>query len=250
MMRVCSSALRCAAPRVQGRWLHQCAGKRIAVILSGCGVYDGSEVQEATFVMAGITRRGASFKCFAPDKPQMHVVDHTKGEEMEPARNVLVESARIARGDVSPLTDLKGADFDAVIFPGGFGAAKNLSSFATQGPELTVDADVAAAINDFRAAGKPLGFCCIAPVIAAKVIGDGVELTVGGDKEGADWPFAGAAGAINVVGGRHVVKGPSEAHTDAAKKVVSSAAYMCGTAQVHEVQDSVDAMVDGVAKLL
>merc|ERR1712136_540153 len=112
---------------------------KVAVVLSGCGVYDGSEIHEASAVLVHLSRAGASVSMFAPDKKQMHVIDHTKGAEMDQERNVMVESARIARGQIAPLTELKAADYDAVIFPGGFGAAKNLSDFAIKGPELSLD---------------------------------------------------------------------------------------------------------------
>lgn len=225
-------------------------GKQIAVVLSGCGVYDGSEVHESVFVLSQVSARGGTYQCFAPDKAMMHVVDHTAGSEMPETRNVLTESARIARGAVKALTELDPAGFDAVIFPGGFGAAKNLSDFATAGPELAVETETARVITGFRAADKPLGFCCISPVLAAKVLGGGVELTVGSDEESEEWPYAGAAGAIDAVGATHVVKPLAEAHTDAAQKVVSSPAYMNNTRPIHEVEASVRAMVDGVVELL
>eukprot|EP00928_Gymnodinium_smaydae_P091679 TRINITY_DN75403_c0_g1_i1.p1 TRINITY_DN75403_c0_g1~~TRINITY_DN75403_c0_g1_i1.p1 ORF type:complete len:264 (-),score=63.99 TRINITY_DN75403_c0_g1_i1:49-840(-) len=242
-----------APPRLAGvaqRAFASGSGKKVAVVLAGAGVADGSEIQEAVFVLSTLSKMGASASCFAPDKPQMHVVNHTSFQPEEGAtRNVLQESARIARGAVANLATLKAADFDAVIFPGGFGVAKNLSNFATEGPNLTVDADVARVIGEFHAQKKALGFYCIAPVLAARVLGSGVELTVGSDKEGEDWPYAGAAGAINAVGAKHVVKPLGEAHVDASNKVVSSAAYMCGTAKVHEIEESVAAMVKGTLAL-
>merc|ERR1712048_1143266 len=121
---------------------------------------------------------------------------------------------------------LTAGGFDAVVFPGGFGAAKNLSNFASAGPELEVESETARVITEFKTAGKPLGFCCISPVVAAKVLGSGVELTVGSDQESEEWPYAGAAGAINAVGAKHIVKPLAEVHIDASQKVASSAAYM------------------------
>eukprot|EP00929_Paragymnodinium_shiwhaense_P023986 TRINITY_DN14891_c0_g1_i1.p3 TRINITY_DN14891_c0_g1~~TRINITY_DN14891_c0_g1_i1.p3 ORF type:complete len:263 (-),score=76.73 TRINITY_DN14891_c0_g1_i1:1960-2748(-) len=237
-----------------GRGFAAATGKKVAVVLSGCGVADGSEVQESVFVLSRLSRAGATTSCFAPDKPQMHVVDHTKfaPEESTAERNVLKESARIARGSVQALSELRASDFDAVIFPGGFGAAKNLSDFATKGAELEVEPDVERVIKEFHTAKKAMGFCCIAPVLAAKVLGKSaaVELTVGSDKEGESWPYAGAAGAIDALGAKHVVKELSESHVDSGNKVVTSAAWMCGTAQVHEIEDSVAAMVEDTLKLV
>ncbi|XP_052248479.1 ES1 protein homolog, mitochondrial-like isoform X2 [Dreissena polymorpha] len=190
----------------------------VAVVLSGCGVYDGSEVHESSAVLVHLSRAGAAVAIFAPDTNQLHTINHTKGETMEPNRNVLVESARIARGKISPLSNLKAADFDAVVFPGGFGAAKNL-------------------------------LCCISPVIAAKVI-PGCEVTVGQEQEdGGRWPYAGTAGAIKAMGATHVPKNVTESHTDMKHKIVTTPAFMCET-KFHEVFDGIGKMINGVLKLV
>jgi len=226
---------------------------KVALVLSGCGVYDGSEVHEASACLVHLSRASASVSMFAPDVAQMHVVDHTKGAPMEgESRNVLVESARIARGKVAPLADLRAGDFDAVIFPGGFGAAKNLSDFAVKGPELTLIPDVDRVLTEFRGASKPIGLCCIAPVLAAKAFGaaGGVELTMGGEaEEGGKWPYAGATGAAKALGATHVPKDSADAaHVDCKNKVVTAPAYMCETA-VHEIFDGIGKMVGEVLKL-
>ena len=116
--------------------------KTVAIVLSGCGVYDGSEIHESVISMLELKRNGANYSCFAPDKDQMHVVDHTKGEPSGETRNVLVESARIARGIIEPLSELVVSKFDAIVFPGGFGAAKNLSTWGVDGPGGEIDPDV------------------------------------------------------------------------------------------------------------
>lgn len=224
---------------------------KVAVVLSGCGVYDGSEIHEASAVLVHLSRAGASVSMFAPDKKQMHVIDHTKGAEMDQERNVMVESARIARGQIAPLTELKAADYDAVIFPGGFGAAKNLSDFAIKGPELSLDPDAGRVLADFHSASKPIGLCCIAPVLAAKALGSqGVELTMGAeDEQEGRWPYAGATGAAKALGAVHIPKDSADAtHVDAKNKVVTAPAYMCETA-VHEIFDGIGKMVDGILKL-
>ncbi|XP_041368741.1 glutamine amidotransferase-like class 1 domain-containing protein 3A, mitochondrial [Gigantopelta aegis] len=212
---------------------------KVAVVLSGCGVYDGSEIHEASAVMVHLSRGGANVSMFAPDINQMHVINHTKGEPMEPSRNVLVESARIARGNISALSKLKANEFDAVIFPGGFGAAKNLSSFAVDGTAMKVNADVERVLKEFHGAGKPIGLCCIAPVLAAKVI-QGSEVTVGtSDQE--------AAGAVGAMGGKHISTKVNESHTDQKNNIVTTAAFMCDAA-LHEIFDGVGKMINDVLK--
>jgi len=223
--------------------------KRVAVVLSGCGVYDGSEVQESIFALNQLSKMKAQVECFAPNIPQMHVINHNKGEPEEGvSRNVLAESARICRGNVKDLASLAAKDFDAAIFPGGFGAAKNLSDLAVKGGEVTLNADVDRVIKEFHSAGKVQGFCCIAPALAAKAL-EGVEVTVGSDQESPSWPYAGTTGAIAAVGSKHIVKPLNEAHVDSTYKVVSSPAYMCNDAPIHEIEESVVAMVTKTMEL-
>ncbi|XP_076439421.1 ES1 protein homolog, mitochondrial-like [Babylonia areolata] len=221
---------------------------KVAVVLSGCGVYDGSEVHEASATLVNLSRSGADVAIFAPDIEQMHVVDHTKGAPMEPNRNVLVESARIARGKIDALSTLKASGFDAVIFPGGFGAAKNLSTFAVDGTEMKVNGEVERVLKEFHGAKKPIGLCCIAPVLAAKVL-PGCEVTVGSDQEeGGKWPYAGTAGAIGSMGSKHVKKDVTECHVDSKNKIVTTPAFMCET-DVYKIFDGISLMVKEVIKM-
>lgn len=155
--------------------------KKFAVVLSGCGVYDGTEIGEAMMTLLALEEAGCRYQMFAPDKNQMRVMNHMKGETMDESRNVLTESARIARGNVKSLDLYDPAGFDGLIFPGGFGAATNLSSFAVKGADMEVDSQVASAVERTRAAGKILAAMCIAPVIFGKLL-PGVEVTVGHDK--------------------------------------------------------------------
>ncbi|XP_044775256.1 glutamine amidotransferase-like class 1 domain-containing protein 3A, mitochondrial isoform X2 [Neomonachus schauinslandi] len=193
-------------------------GARVALVLSGCGVYDGTELHEASAVLVHLSRGGAEVQIFAPDIPQMHVVDHAKGQPSESeTRNVLTESARIARGKITDLARLSAANHDAAIFPGGFGAAKNF-------------------------------LCCIAPVLAARVL-RGVEVTVGHEQEeGGKWPYAGTAEAIKALGAKHCAKGVTEAHVDQKNKVVTTPAFMCET-ELHHIHDGIGAMVKKVLEL-
>ncbi|XP_053312787.1 glutamine amidotransferase-like class 1 domain-containing protein 3, mitochondrial [Spea bombifrons] len=234
-----------------GRSLHRTAGTpaaRVALVLSGCGVYDGSEIHEASAILVHLSRAGADVKIFAPDVPQMHVIDHIKGQPTPETRNVLAESARIARGDITALSHLNASDHDAVIFPGGFGAAKNLSSYAVDGDSCRVHQDVERILKDFNKAKKPIGLCCIAPVLAAKVI-PGVEVTVGQEEElGGKWPYAGTAKSIRALGGEHCPKEVHEVHVDGRHRVVTTPAFM-GHAPLHAIFDGIGAMVSVVLKL-
>mmetsp|Transcript_39851 Transcript_39851/g.79888 ORF Transcript_39851/g.79888 Transcript_39851/m.79888 type:complete len:255 (-) Transcript_39851:156-920(-) len=219
------------------------ASKKVAVVFSGCGVFDGTEVTEGTAALVHLSRAGAQVQVFAPDKEQMHALDHTKGAELPEKRNVLVESARIARGNVQPLQALKASDYDALIFPGGFGAAKNLSSWAVDGTDCKVDEDVARTIKEFHSAQKPIGACCIAPVLLAKVLqGKDIMVTVG-SQGGEQWPYGGTIGQIESLGAKHETTTIDGVCVDSANKLATSPAFMYegGFAEVH---DSVGKMVD------
>ena len=191
----------------------------VAVILSGCGVYDGAEINEAVLTLLSLEQQGASYQCFAPDREQMHVINHLTGEPAEgERRNVLVEAARIARGNIKPITEAKLADFDALVVRGGFGAAKNLCDFAVAGDQMTVQADFLELAQSFHQAGKPIGLICIAPVMAAAICGEGTRCTIGNDAD--------TAAAIGAMGGEHLECPVSEARVDADKKMVTTPAYM------------------------
>ncbi|RVE58291.1 hypothetical protein OJAV_G00207910 [Oryzias javanicus] len=221
--------------------------KRVAVVLAGCGVYDGSEIHEASAVLVHLSRGGATVQMFAPNIEQMHVINHLKGEPAEEKRNVLVESARLARGNVQDLSKLSVKDHDAVIFPGGFGAAKNLCTWAVQGKDCSVNDEVKAALQAFHGEGKPIGLCCISPVLAAKVF-PGCEVTVGVEKDERYPDTSDTAAAINQLGCKHVSKSVTESHVDGKNKLVTTCAFMCN-APIHEIFDGIGSMVQGVLKL-
>jgi len=226
------------------------SGKKVAVVLAGCGVYDGSECTEAVSTLIHLSAAGCVVSCYAPDVAQHHAVDHTTGKEMDAPRNTLVESARIARGKVEALSGLDVAAFDVLIIPGGFGAAKNLCNHATvaQGDaaKMVVNPDVEKAVRAFHEAKKPIGMCCIAPVIAAHVLK--CKVTVG-QAEGDKWPYAGTVGAIGNYGGSHEAKAWNEACIDEANRVVTSPGYMYDGAP-HEIHESVGAMVKATIALV
>ncbi len=204
---------------------------KVAVCLSGCGVFDGSEIHEAVLTLLALDQAGAEVLCCAPDISQTSVVNHVDKTPMEEKRNVLVESARIARGNIKNLAEVHADQIDALIFPGGLGAAKNLSSYALQGVDCRVHADVERLVGEMLAAGKPIGAICIAPAMLARLLGKrGIkaQLTIGHDSKTAE--------AINKMGARHVACGCGEAVADDTYRIVSTPAYMLarGPAEVYE----------------
>ena len=214
--------------------------KKVAVILSGCGVYDGAEIHESVLTLLRLDQRGAQVQCFAPNVPQLHVVDHYSGDEMADSRNVLVESARIARGQIKDVKELHVGDFDALILPGGFGVAKNLSDFAISGAQCTVQPDVLSAAQAFVKAGKPLGLICIAPALAAKIFGSGVICTIGNDHE--------TAAALVQMGAVHHECEVREIVEDSAHKLVTTPAYMLAQS-IGEAAAGINKLVDRVLEL-
>ena len=215
------------------------AKQKIGVILSGCGNRDGSEIHEATLTLWAIHKQGADFQCFAPDMDQHHVLNHFNGEEMAETRNVLVESARIARGNIRDIKEFRTADFDAVIFPGGAGAAKNLSTYAFEGPNCTVNDDVARIIREMHAAAKPIGALCIAPVILARVL-DGITLTVGRD--------AATEKDLAAMGAGSSPTGPGEIAVDRANKIVSTPCYMLES-RIDQIGEGAENLVKAILEM-
>lgn len=192
--------------------------KKVGVILSGSGVYDGTEIHEAVITLLAIARNNAQAICFAPDKSQSDVVNHLTGEVMAESRNVLIESARIARGAVVPLAQASENDLDALIVPGGFGAAKNLSNFASQGSDCVVDSDLKQLVKAMHQAGKPLGFICIAPAMLPAIFDFPLRLTIGTDVDTAE--------VIEEMGAEHVPCPVDDIVVDEENKVVTTPAYM------------------------
>lgn len=207
--------------------------KKFAVVLSGSGVYDGAEIHEATLSMYAIAKQGATYEVFAPDIPQHHVVNHITGQEMQETRNVLVESARIARGQIKPLSEFDPAGFDVLLFPGGFGAAKNLSTFAFDGPDCTVNQDVEKAVKGMHQAGKPIGALCISPVLLAKILGN-VTLTIGTDQ--------GTADAVTKLGATHKGTDHGQVVVDKQNNLFTTPCYMLD-ANIAQIGDGAENIV-------
>ncbi|MGR3038840.1 isoprenoid biosynthesis glyoxalase ElbB [Vibrio vulnificus] len=213
--------------------------KKVAVILSGCGVYDGSEIHEAVLALHAIEKAGANWHCFAPNVDQLHVINHKTGEEMSETRNVLVESARIARGNIDDVVKLNVEEFDALLLPGGFGAAKNLTNFAISGAECQVNESVAKACRDFAQAGKPAGYLCIAPVMLPLIYGAGIEGTIGND--------AATAAAFNQMGGDHKACGVDDIYHDAKHNAFSTPTYMLA-GSISEAANGIEKLVNALVK--
>lgn len=214
--------------------------KKVAVLLSGCGYLDGSEIYEATLTLLALDQAGAEVQCLAPDIPQLHVVNHLTGQPTAESRNVLAEAARIARGKIIDLKKAHARDFDALIIPGGFGAAKNLCDFALKGSDMTVNPDVLAFARAMHEAGKPVGLACIAPAMAPAIGGKGTRYTIGND--------AGTAAAIDATGGQHVECAVTDCVIDAEKKIITSPAYMY-PARISEAATGISKLVKAVLDL-
>lgn len=211
----------------------------IGVILAGCGVNDGAEIHEAVLTLLAISRHNAQAKIYAPNIPQHHVINHLTGAEMPETRNVLIESARIARGQIADLATFKADEIDALVIPGGFGAAKNLCDFALKGADCTVNPQVADAVKAMVAALKPVGALCIAPVVLARIMGD-VHVTIGQDSV--------TAAAIQQMGGQHHPTHQAQIYIDHRHKVVTSPCYMLEST-IAEIAEGTDAVIKALIAL-
>ena len=213
---------------------------KFAVVLSGSGVFDGAEIHEATLTLYAIIKHNATYDIFAPDINQYHVINHITGEEMKETRNVLVESARIARGKIYSLSKFNANKFDALIFPGGFGAAKNLSDFAFKGSGCHVIEDVAEAIRNMVKLNKPIGALCIAPVLLAKILGD-VLITIGNNQATAE--------AVELMGATHKSTTHGETILDKKYKIVTTPCYMLD-ANILQIAEGAENAVKEILKLI
>jgi len=214
--------------------------KKFAVILAGSGVFDGAEIHEATLTLLAIKKLGADYEIFAPDIPQHHVVNHITGEEMHETRNVLVESARIARGNIKSLAKFDADQFDAVILPGGFGAAKNLCTWAFEGDDCTVNPDIEKAVKEMYAHRKPIGAMCIAPVILGKLF-TGSNLTTGDDKASADF--------IKKMGSEYTKAIHGEVIIDKERKLFTTPCYMLD-ANIVQIEEGTGSLVKEMLKYM
>ena len=216
--------------------------KKVGVLLSGCGVYDGSEIHEAVLTLLFLDRAGVEIVCMAPDMDQMHVINHLTQAVSAEKRNVLVESARIARGDIRDIKDVRVSDLDALVIPGGFGAAKNLSDFAVKGADAGVQAEVERLLQEMSAAGKPVGAICIAPATMTKALATlKPEVTIGNDH--------GTAAAIEQMGGRHHNCTVEMIHVDRGNRLVTTPAYMLGP-RIKDVAVGIEKLVEQIVAMI
>lgn len=217
---------------------------KVGVILSGCGVYDGSEIHETVITLLALDRAGATALCMAPNMEQ-GVVNHLTGETVPgETRNVLQEAARIARGNISDIAQINASDFDALILPGGFGAAKNLCDFAVKGADCQVHPEVARLVQETVSAKKPLAAICIAPTLVAKVLGQGKlahQLTIGTDE--------GTAAALTAMGSTHIDCPVQEYVIDRENKLISTPAYMLA-GSISEAAEGIDKTVEALLEMI
>ena len=211
--------------------------KKIGVLLSGCGVNDGAEIHESVITMLALDRAGVETVMMAPNIDQMHVINHYTGQEMDEFRNVLVESSRIARGNIKDMAEVTGNDIDALIIPGGFGVVKNLCDYAMAGSECSINPDVFRLVTEVHLLQKPIGAICIAPAMMAKILGEqdeSAEMTIGSDES--------TANDIKTMGSTHVTCSVTEMVVDKEKKIITTPAYM-------EAQ-SIKEAAEGIEKLV
>jgi len=212
---------------------------KFAIILSGCGVYDGAEIHESTMTMLAIDKNGGKYDIFAPDVSQHHVINHLNGEEMDEKRNVLIEAARIARGDIKPLNKYNPSDYDALILPGGFGVAKNLCTYAIDGVDFKIDTVVEKALKSTHKAGKPIGALCISPVLLAGIFSE-ADLTIGKDKN--------TAADIEKLGSVHIEAGPGEVVIDNSNRIVTNPCYMLDS-RISEIAEGAENVVKAIMEM-
>lgn len=220
--------------------------KRIGVLLSGCGVYDGSEIHESVFTLLSIAENGGTTICMAPNKSQHHVLDHTSGQEMDESRNVLVEAARIARGEIKDLASVSVEELDALVIPGGFGAAKNLTKWALSGPDGEIDEGVKGIINNMVSAKKPIVGLCMGPTVIAKALeGSDVHarLTVGTDAEESPYEIKAISEGMESVGALAEMKTKAEISVDDENRIITAPCYMM-EANIVEVRNNIKQAID------
>jgi enhancing lycopene biosynthesis protein 2 len=225
---------------------------KIGVIFSGSGVYDGTEIQEGVFTLLSIKKAGAEAVCFAPDVDQHHVINHITGEEMQETRNVLVESARIARGDIQSLDAFDASQLDALILPGGFGAAKNLTKWAFSGPDGEINEQVKAAIVSMVKLNKPVAGLCMGPTVIAKALeGSGLSatLTVGSTEAPSPYEIDAISQGMEKTGATAVMKTIEEIAVDEKNKIVTAPCYMM-EADILQIRNNVQKAVDALVKLV
>lgn len=226
--------------------------KKIAVILSGSGVYDGSEIHEAVFTLLAIDRRQGKITCTAPNKDQYHVINHITGDEMEEKRNVLIESARIARGEVTDITEIDMKNFDALVIPGGFGAAKNLNQWAIHGADGEIDPDVKRLVLSAVKLKKPIAAMCMGPTVVAKALENSdikAILTVGSTEADSPYDIKGITSGMKKIGANPVMKTVHQIAVDTENKIITAPCYMM-KASITEIHENVEDLIGKLFEFL
>jgi enhancing lycopene biosynthesis protein 2 len=213
---------------------------KVAVVLSGCGVYDGAEINEAVLTLLSLEENNIEYQCFAPDIDQHHVINHLTGDETNEKRNVLQEAARIVRGNCKPLTELNAADYDGLVVPGGFGVAKNLSNLAFAGSEFVINEQFMSVCSAFKELGKPAAYMCIAPALLGKIY-DNIHCTIGNDKNFAT--------IIEKCSGKHTNTAVDEIVIDESNKVVTTSCYMLAE-NVSQARSGITKLVAALKEML
>ena len=216
---------------------------KVCVIISGAGHLDGAELRESLFTLLTLDQRNINVDVYAPDMDQYHVINHLNGEEMDEKRNVLIEAARVTRGKVSPLNDLVADNYDAMVLPGGFGAAKNLSSFAFEGAGGSINEKILDLITKFHSTQKPICALCISPALLALALKDKkIEITVGNDED--------TIKVLEELGATHIKKSITDFHFDETNKLITSPAYMYGTGKLSNIYDGINCAISALCDLL
>ncbi len=225
---------------------------KIGVLLSGCGVYDGAEIQEAVLTLLSIEEIGAQAICISVDKNQHHVINHTNGEEMNESRNMLIESARIARGDIHNINDIAPADIDALVIPGGFGSAKNFTNWAFSGPDGSILPEVKLLLVNLINVGKPIAALCVSPIVLSKALeGSRLEpsLTIGTDKEKSPYVIQDFTNGLEKTGASTLMKSVREIHIDSKNKIVTAPCYMMD-ATILDIRKNIRSAVEALRDLI
>lgn len=225
---------------------------KIGVLLSGCGVYDGVEIQEAVLTLLAIEEIGAKAICISIDQPQHHVVNHLTGEEMPETRNMMAEAARIARGEVTEISSIVPADLDALVIPGGFGSAKNFTKWAFSGPEGEIDPKVKLLIVNMVNVGKPIAALCVSPVVVAKALEGSTihtSMTIGSNAEASPYDINGFSLGLSSTGVSPVMKTVREIQIDHTNKIVTAPCYMMD-ASIGDVRKNIRSAIEALRDLI
>lgn len=225
---------------------------KIGLLLSGCGVYDGAEIQESVFAMLAIEEIGAEVVPISINKSQHHVVNHLTGEEMHEERNMLIESARIARGNVIDISSISPSDIDALVIPGGFGSAKNFTTWAFNGPEGSILPEVKLLIVNLINIGRPIVALCVSPVVLAKALQESsihTQMTIGTSNENSPYDIQGFNDGLTSIGTETVMKSVREIQVDSVNKIITAPCYMMD-ASITEIRNNIKMAVDALKDLV